>query len=114
MPTFKDLIVVTTDASGHYSTRQKVNPPGPTFLGFNIEVKARLLSPTGITVKGSLDIDAADGNPQNPAKDFILSSEQISLGKWKLDGGDNDIVVSGQTEPAVSNTEIQIEIEAVL
>ena len=105
---------MTTDSNGHYSTRQKVNPPGPGFLGFNIEVKARLLSPLGITVKASLDIDAADGYPQNPVKDFILSSQQISLGKWKLDGGDNDIVVSGQTEPAAANTEIQIEIEAVL
>jgi hypothetical protein len=48
-------------------------------------------------------------------KSIVLSTgEQISLGSWRLDGGDNVVVVSGRTSPVRSKTELEIELEANL
>lgn len=100
-----------TDANGVFETTQTVNPPGP--FGFTVELKAKLIAPAETTINGTLDSDAADGNPQNDAKDFTISAgETANLGEWRLDGGNNIIRITGQTEPARTNTEIEIEITA--
>lgn len=111
MPTITRTIKVRTDANGSYSRREIFDAPTP--FPFTIELKAKLLSPEDTIITGTLDCDAADGKPQNPSKDFTLpTGKQVSLGEWKLDGGDNILLVSGQTSPMRSDTEVQIELEA--
>lgn len=114
MPTITKTITVTTDDNGAYSRTEVFNPPGP--FGITVkDLKAKLLSPADTTITGTIDVDAADGNPQNQAQDFTISTgEQISLGEWKLDGGDNVLVASGQTSPVRANTAVQLEIQGTI
>ena len=109
MPT-KDLDI-QTDENGHFGQTEVYNPLG--WFDLTVELRATLLSPPETTVIGALDIDAADGSPGNPAKPFRASTgEKISLGSWRLDAGDNVIVVSGDTEPKRANTTLAIRLEA--
>lgn len=111
MPT--TTIRVMTDANGALSRTETFNPPGPFPL--TVRIRARLLSPADTTVTGTLDIDAVDGSPQNPAQSFTLPpGQQVSVGEWRLDGGDNRVMVSGQTSPPRPNTEVEIELDATL
>lgn len=111
MPT--STISVTTDQNGAFSRRETFNPPGP--FGVTVELKATLLTPSDTTVSGTVDVDATDGKPQNQEKKFDLTvGKQVSLGRWKLDGGENLVVVSGKTSPARPNTSVEIEIDASL
>lgn len=91
-------IDVETDIEGHYRKEIPLNPP---FLrDRTVSLAARLLQPEGITVRGDLDIDGANGKPSNPNKQFVVKSgETVELGPWRLSSGDNVIVLTGQTEP---------------
>jgi|SRR6266545_903738 len=110
MPTITKIIKGTTDANGSYSRTEVFDAPTPFPL--QVQLKARLLSPADTTVSGSVDSDALDGNPQNAAKEFtITTGQQVSLGSWKLDGGDNLLVVSGSTSPIRANADVEIELE---
>lgn len=112
MPTITRKVKVTTDENGAYNRQDIFNPPTPDFWPVRLSLKAKLLSPVDTTIISTLDVDAVDGNPQNDAREFRFSTdEQISLGTWKLDGGDNIIIVSGQTLPPLANTEVEIEFE---
>ena len=104
---------IDTDANGYFQKTETLNPPGP----FNLTVAlfATLESPPDTTIDARLDIDARDGNPSNQAKDFRASTGQrVSLGAWRLDGGDNIVVTSGKTTPARPKTTLIVKLEAEL
>lgn len=112
MPTLTRKVKVTTDENGGYSRREIFNPPTPDFWPISVSLKAKLLSPDDTIITCTLDVDATDGKPANEAREFNLSTgEQISLGTWKLDGGDNIIIVSGQSSPIRPNSEFEFEFE---
>jgi len=109
----KMTVEANTDQNGDLRERVNFNPPGP----FNLTVRlaAKLLEPMDTTVEGELDIDAADGGPSNQMKQFVIvPGQQIQLGSWRLDSGDNVIVLSGKTNPQRPNTKLVVEIEASL
>ena len=109
----KQIIKVTTDASGAYTATETVNPPGP--FGFTVSLKAVLLSPDATTIAGTLDINGAKGKPTNDTKNFqAQTGQEINLGKWKLAGGDNILRVAGQTTPPRANTDLDIQVIASL
>jgi hypothetical protein len=104
---------VPTDDKGHFRLSEHYNPPGPFPL--TVEVNATLLSPSDTTIAGWLDIDAADGSPQNQKKSVVASTGQpIALGSWKLDGGENIILVTGTTAPPRPNATLTFEIDGTL
>jgi hypothetical protein len=108
MPT--QIIKVMTNEEGAYQRVDQFNPPG--WFNLTVDLTATLLSPADTTITGTIDIDAEDGHPQNQSKDFTLSTDQQeSLGEWHLDGGNNTLSVSGQTEPVRANTQIEIEVD---
>ena len=109
MPTI--TVEVDTDSNGYFQKTVKYNPPAP----FNLTVKltARLLRPGDLTVQGELDIDAADGNPSNQAKAFVVKSgDRVDLGSWHLDADNNIIVLNGRTQPKQANVRLVVEVEA--
>lgn len=113
MPTITETVRVTTDANGSFTRQETFNPPGPFSLSVSIIVK--LVSPVNTVLTGTVDVDADDGSPQNPSRDFSISSGQdVSLGTWNLDGGNNKFVTSGQTSPVQPNTEVVLEVRATL
>jgi len=109
MPTITRTIKVKSGADGTFRTEEVINPPG--FWNYSIKASATLLTPEDTTIVGRLDITAANGKTVNPPKDFHISTgETGDLGGWKLDGGDNSIIVEGKTEPPRANSEIEIEV----
>jgi hypothetical protein len=106
----KQIIRVKTDEEGAYKRVDQFNPPG--WFDLKVELKATFLSPADTTITGTIDIDAEDGHPQNQSRDFTLTTnQQESLGEWHIDGGNNTLSVSGQTEPVQADTEIEIEVD---
>lgn len=104
---------ITTDENGYFSKTVPFNPPGPFAL--TVRLTATLLSPFATGLWGSLDIDASDGQPSNARRAFVLwHSEAVDLGAWRLDGGDNIIVVTGKTNPRRANARLLLEIDAEL
>jgi len=111
MPTMK--LRLTTDGNGYLHKTERYNPPGPFSL--TISLAARLLRPAETRITGDLDIDSADGSPSNNRRGFVIrTGERIALGEWRLDGGDNVIVVRGRTHPARPDTELELELDASL
>lgn len=109
----KVQIKVTADANGYFHRSETYNPPGPFPL--TVDLAAGLVAPDATTASGTIDIDGSDGDPQNRAKEFVIrTGERFNLGAWKLDGGNNTVVVSGKTLPARANQELTFEIEASL
>jgi hypothetical protein len=109
MPT--QIIRVTTDSNGRYQRTDQFDPPG--WFSLRVDLRATLVSPADTRIDGIIDLDAGDGNPQNQAQNFTLSTgQQVSLGQWRLDGGINNLSVTGQTSPIRPNTEIAIEVVA--
>jgi hypothetical protein len=109
----KMTVEIRTDENGYFSKTVPFNPPGP--LGLTVQLTATLLSPFATGLWGYLDIDARDGDPSNPRRPFVVwHSEAVQLGSWRLDGGENIIVVTGKTKPRRANTRLVLEIEAAL
>jgi len=109
----KITVEITTDEHGYFSKTVPFNPPGP--FGLTVRLTATLLSPFATGLWGSLDIDARDGQPANARRAFVLwHSESVELGSWRLDGGDNIIVVTGKTNPRRANARLLLEIDAEL
>jgi hypothetical protein len=106
-------VEVRTDGNGYFGKTVNFNPLGPFPL--TVRLSATLLSPFATGVWGELDIDAADGAPSNSKRTFVVwHSEQVQLGSWRLDGGDNVIVVSGKTKPKRANARLVVEIDATM
>jgi hypothetical protein len=62
-----------------------------------------------------LDVDAVDGSPQNPAMPYtIAAGQEVALGSWRLDAGDNKLVISGVTFPIRANTQLSIEVKVTI
>lgn len=110
MPKFTRKLKITTDENGAYERTDKFNPPGP--FNFTAEVKITLISPQETTLNASVDIDGANGEPQNQSRDFTLKTgEQVDLGEWHISGGNNVFSFSARTLPVRASTEIEIEVE---
>jgi len=104
---------VDTDANGTIQQRITYNTPGP--FDVTVTLVVTLLEPPDTVVTGELDIDGANGRTTNPAKSFRLQTgARLDLGSWHLDGGDNVIVLRGQTEPARANTRLRVQLDASL
>ena len=111
MPSF-DLNLVTDD-NGLFQHTTRFNPPGPFSL--NVALSVTLTQPGDPRALGRLDIDPADGGRGNQARDFAVDAGQTrSLGSWRLDGGDNVIVLTGRTKPERANSNLQPTIDAQL
>ena len=109
----KMIFSTRTDSQGYFQETQCFNPPGPFDL--SVKLSARLKKPRDTTVLGSIDIDAADGNPTNQERKFrIGDGEKHNLGQWSIDGGDNIVIVRGKTEPTRPETMLTVEISARL
>lgn len=109
-----DMVVkIRTNGNGYFQESIAYNPPGPFDL--TVQLSGRLTSPERMRIRGTVDIDAADGSPTNQTKHFQASTgQQVSLGSWQLDGGDNVVRVAGQTIPPAPNTELTFELNARL
>lgn len=104
-------IEITTNANGVFNRTTPFNPPGP--FGLTIRLSATLLSPRSTGLWGTLDIDAKDGNPSNQKRAFVAwHNEVVQLGSWRLDGGDNVVVVKGITKPKRPNTRLVLQIDS--
>lgn len=111
MPSF--TLNIRTDANGYFQKTENYNPPGP--FDVTVTLSAKLLAPNATEVRGELDIDPVSGSPGNQKKSFMAKTGvAISLGSWRLDGGDNVFVVSGKTLPPRPNTDLKIELIAAL
>jgi hypothetical protein len=111
MPTM--TVEIRTDENGYFSKTVPFDPPGP--FGLTVTLSATLLSPFATALWGDLDIDAADGNPSNQKRNFVAwHSEEVQLGSWPLDGGDNIIVVRGKTRPSRPNARLVLQIDATV
>lgn len=111
MPTINRTLRVRTDADGRYETSQTFNPPG--FWDYTVQASAKFLAPADTTIDGTITITAANHTTDNPPKDFRISTgESVDLGTWRLDGGDNNVRVTGQTSPARANEMLEIEVTA--
>ena len=109
----KMTVELSTDENGYFSKTISYNPPGP--FGVSVHLSATLLSPSATSVWGNLDIDAKDGKPSNQQRAFVIwHSEEVQLGSWRLDGGDNIVVVNGKTMPRRAHSRLLLEIEASL
>jgi hypothetical protein len=106
-------VELTTNANGFFSRTVPFNPPGP--FGVAVRLSATLQSPFATGLWGTLDIDAKDGNPSNPKRAFVAwHREPVQLGSWRLDGGDNVVVVHGFTKPKRANAKLVLQIDAAL
>lgn len=104
---------VLTDEHGYFSRTVPFDPAGPFAL--TVHISATLLAPFATGIWGTLDIDARDGAPSNTQRSFVLwHSETVALGAWRLDGGDNIIVVHGKTKPVRANARLLLEVDASL
>ena len=109
----KMTVELTTNEHGFFTKTVPINPPGP--FKVTVKISATLVSPFATGLWGSLDIDAKDGNPSNPRRSFIVwHKEAVQLGSWKLDGGNNIVVVHGITKPRRRNAKLVLEIDASL
>lgn len=109
----KMTVEIRTDENGYFSKTIAFNPSGP--FGLTVSLSATLLSPFATALWGDVDIDAADGNPSNAKRTFVAwQSEEVQLGSWRLDGGDNIIVVHGKTKPRRANARLVLEIDATV
>ncbi len=111
MPSFD--LSLATDENGYFQHTTRFNPPGP--FSFDVELSVTLKQPGETRAQGRLDIDPADGGRGNQARDFeVAAGDTASLGNWRLDGGDNVIVLSGRTEPARANSNLEVTVDARL
>jgi hypothetical protein len=109
----KVTVEISTDENGYFSKTVPFNPPGPFPL--TVRLSATLLSPFATGVWANLDIDARDGSPSNQKRAFVIwHSEAVQLGSWRLDGGENIIVVNGKTKPTRANARLVLEIDAAV
>ena len=107
----KMTVEITTNSNGFFSRSVPINPPGPFSL--TVRLSGTLMSPFATGLWGSLDIDARDGNPSNPRRPFVAwHKEAVQLGSWRLDGGDNVVVVRGITKPKRANARLVLQIDA--
>ena len=102
-----------TDENGYFHHSTEYDAPTPFPLRVTLEVT--LNQPLDIKAEGRLDIDPVRGGRGNQARDFLVESgEATSLGTWRLDGGDNLIVLFGRTDPPRPNDTLVVTVSASL
>lgn len=75
-----------------------------------VDLYAELLSPEDTTVRGTLDVDGANG-PYNAERKFTLKTgEREFLGEWDVDKGTQIIKVSGSTDPIVAGGRLKVRV----
>lgn len=109
----KQTLTLRTDARGHFATSQVFDPP--LLRDRTVALSVELREPAGVEVRGELDIDAVDGDPSNPARAFVgVAGREVSLGRWRIDRGQNSIVVRGTTVPPLPDADLLVELEVTL
>lgn len=102
---------IETDANGFFQETRTFDSPIP--WDTTVRLRAKLLEPADTCIAGSVDIDAADGSLHNQEKSFRLCrGEKLKLGEWRIDRGDNVVVVRGRTVPCRPRTTVTVEIKA--
>lgn len=105
----KMTVEIRTDENGYFSKTVPFSPPGSP--GSTACLTLTLLSPYATGLWGNVAIEARDGEPSNERRAFVVwHSEAVQLGSWRLDGGDNIIVVTGKTKPARAHARLVLEI----
>jgi hypothetical protein len=106
-------VEMSTDENGYFSKTVRFDPTGP--FGVTVHLSATLLAPASTGLWGELDIDAEDAHPSNQKRSFVAwHSEEVKLGSWKLDGGQNIIVVNGKTRPKRPHARLVLQIDATV
>lgn len=106
----KRAVTIATDENGYFHRTEQFRPPMP--FPITVRASAVLRRPDGTAVSGSIDVDAADGDPSNEERKFVLQlGESVSLGSWRLDRADNILVLTGRTVPPRPNSEVEVELE---
>ncbi len=112
----KKKLSISTDNNGNFRVSEIIDLPTIPWPHTNVDIKARLNNPPGTTIKGTIDIDAVDGSPNNPSKPFALKHEDEYeyIGKFAHGGGGEKfkVTVSGTTSPTKPNIVLSVEIEA--
>lgn len=104
----KMTVEVRTDENGYFGKTVSFHPSGPA-----ARISVTLLSPYATGVWGTLDIDTKLSDRANQQRAFVVwHSETVQLGSWRLESGENIIVVTGKTKPSRANARLLLEIEA--
>lgn len=107
----KMTVEIRTDEHGYFSKTVPFTPPGSRAATARLTLT--LLSPYATGLWGTVAIDAIDCEPSTDRRPFVLwHSEAVQLGSWRLDGGDNVIVVTGKTKPTRVHARLVLEIDA--
>ncbi len=106
-------VELTTDAFGVVNRTVVYNPPGP--FSVTVGLSGKLASPFATGLWASLDIEPKNGRRANRRRAFVAwQGEQVQLGSWHLDGGDNLVVVRGITQPKRPNARLVLQIDAAI
>ena len=104
---------LTTDENGYFQHTARFDPLGPFSL--RVELSVALNQPDDTRAQGRLDIDPVDGGRGNQVRAFVVAAgDTESLGSWRIDGGENLIVLSGRTQPARTNSSLEVTVNAQL
>jgi hypothetical protein len=101
---------IHTDDHGFYHNTQTFSPPGP--FGFSVDLYATITTPAGAHVTCTVTLNNSSG-PQS--KTYSADAGvKVSLGSWQIASGSDVLVISGQTNPMLANTDLAIDVEANL
>jgi hypothetical protein len=108
----KMTVEIRTDENGYFSKTVPVDPPGSPQSAACLTVT--LLSPFATALWGSAALEARDGTPASERRTFVAwHSETVQLEPWRLDGGENIIVLTGKTKPLRAHARLVLEIEVL-
>jgi hypothetical protein len=116
--TFIRSFSVRTDANGNFSKRKKY-PGTDTFFDPDVDIYAKLVSPSGTTATGIFDIGSTDGDIDNPARRFRLKTggRWSHIGEFEIEGNSDEysivVVKHGKTNPPRKNQTLKFKIKAV-
>lgn len=101
---------LTTDANGDIKDKTLFDPLG--WLHLDVTLTATLLPPEGAEPKVLLDIVAVTEGTDSEPKSFTISgASEVNLGDWKIDAGDNVVVLRGRSEPAIAGVVVMVHVE---
>jgi|GEM_PF-7023102 len=101
---------LTTDANGDFKDKNLFDPLG--WLHLDVTLTATSTPPEGGDTKVLLDIVQVTDGIDSDTKSFeIPAGTEVPLGDWKIDAGDNVVVLRGRTEPPLAGTVLMIHVE---
>lgn len=101
---------IRTAPDGRIDMRTTIDPP--LLRNRKVRISIEVVSPPGITVTGTLDIDAVDGDTSNPARPFTArTGHRVPLGVWLIDKDENRVVVVGTSEPRLASGDVVVDLD---